>query len=98
MIEKIDLAKTIDDCVLSLKPKSSNITEEQFDIINSELKNLLLSLSKNKKLEGVIMQLAILNPLGCDDFITSLFIGGSESDLDLVQAALRTSPINPMNP
>jgi hypothetical protein len=39
------------------------------------------------------MQLAMLNPEGCNDFITSLFIDGNESDPKLVNDALIKSPI-----
>lgn len=92
MGEKSDFEKVIDDHIESLQPKYSNITKEQSDLINSELKKFVYGLSQHKELEGIVMQLAMLNPVGCNDLVTSLFIGGSESDLKLVSDALIKNP------
>lgn len=40
--------------------------------------------------------LAMLNPVACNDFVTSLFIGGNESDLKLVNYALIKGPTSPI--
>lgn len=62
---------------------SNDLTQEQQDIINSELKKVVLALGLNPKLEGVVFKLAYHKPEKADGFVSSLFIGNSAKDTKL---------------
>jgi hypothetical protein len=71
------------------KEMSQDLTNEQQDIINSELKKTVQALSLNPKLQGVALQLAYHKPNTADGFVSSLFVGCSAKDTKLAVEQLQ---------
>ena len=67
----------------------SNITQEQQDIINDELKKFVSTLMVNPNLKGVAIQLAYHKPEQADSHVSSLFIGSSANDTKLAVGQLK---------
>lgn len=94
MSENISIEKAIDEQIEKIMPKSSTMTKEQIDAINEEVEKFLINISKRKELNGFVLSMSNLKPLGCTDIITALIIAKSHSDLELVQEHLKNQPVN----